>query len=89
MLPSPFTAGQITRLLDRTMHLTADLVKMRTERLDKAYNILLSLHNLMAFYSTGSGTYDDPISFATATDNQNLSRCAIVYVPLPAQMLSQ
>lgn len=30
----------------------------------------------------GSGTYDDPISFATATDNKNLPRCAIVYVPL-------
>ncbi|KAM0794795.1 hypothetical protein BDR22DRAFT_939914 [Usnea florida] len=30
----------------------------------------------------GTGTYDDPISFATATDNNNLPRCAIVYVPL-------
>lgn len=30
----------------------------------------------------GSGTYDDPISFATATDNVHLPKCAIVYVPL-------
>ena len=37
----------------------------------------------MTFQPIGSGTYDDPISFATATDNkQNLPQCAIVYVPL-------
>lgn len=30
----------------------------------------------------GSGTYDDPISFATATNNKNLPECAVVYVPL-------
>lgn len=37
----------------------------------------------MTSQSIGSGTYDDPISFATATDNkQNLPQCAIVYVPL-------
>lgn len=30
---------------------------------------------------TGTGTYDDPISFATATDNTKLPQCGIVYVP--------
>ena len=30
---------------------------------------------------SGSGSYSDPISFATATDNTNFGRCAIVYVP--------
>ena len=29
----------------------------------------------------GTGTYDDPISFATATDNNNFPQCGIVYVP--------
>lgn len=30
----------------------------------------------------GTGMYADPISFATATDNNNLPQCGIVYVPL-------
>ena len=29
----------------------------------------------------GTGYYSDPISFATATDNSNFAKCAIVYVP--------
>ena len=29
----------------------------------------------------GTGTYNDPISFATATDNNNFPKCGIVYVP--------
>ena len=29
----------------------------------------------------GTGSYSDPISFATATDNHNFAKCAIVYVP--------
>ncbi len=40
------------------------------------------LEHLMTFRPTGSGSYEDPISFATATDNKNLPQCAIVYVPL-------
>jgi len=30
---------------------------------------------------TGTGTFDDPISFATATDNKSYPQCGIVYVP--------
>ena len=40
------------------------------------------LQPLMTSRSAGSGTYNDPISFATATDNKKLAQCAIVYVPL-------
>ena len=29
----------------------------------------------------GTGTYTDPISFATATDNNYFPQCGIVYVP--------
>lgn len=29
----------------------------------------------------GTGSYDDPISLATATNNNNLPQCGIVYVP--------
>ncbi|MCJ1455909.1 hypothetical protein MMC28_006266 [Mycoblastus sanguinarius] len=29
----------------------------------------------------GTGTYTDPISFATATDNTNLPQCGMVYLP--------
>lgn len=29
----------------------------------------------------GTGTFKDPISFATATDNNNLPQCGIIYVP--------
>lgn len=29
----------------------------------------------------GTGTYNDPISFATATDNNNFAKCGIIYVP--------
>jgi hypothetical protein len=31
--------------------------------------------------SQGTGTYDDPISFATATDNNNFPQCGLIYVP--------
>ncbi|MDI1486200.1 MAG: hypothetical protein OHK93_005426 [Ramalina farinacea] len=29
----------------------------------------------------GTGSYDDPISLATATNNKNLPKCGIVYIP--------
>ena len=32
-------------------------------------------------HGLGTGTYDDPISFATATDNDNFPQCGLVYVP--------
>ena len=30
---------------------------------------------------TGSGTYSDPETFATAMDNTNFKECEIVYIP--------
>ena len=44
--------------------------------------LLYCLRHIVTVERTGSGTYDDPMSFGTATDNQNLPRCAIIYVPL-------
>lgn len=40
------------------------------------------LRHIVTVEWTGTGTFDNPMSFGTATDNQNLPRCAIIYVPL-------
>lgn len=44
-------------------------------------NAMIYLLTNKPFPSTGTGSYTDPISFATATDNSNFGKCAIVYVP--------
>ena len=43
---------------------------------------LNAFQHLLTFERTGSGTYSDPISFGTASDNKDLPQCAIIYVPL-------
>ena len=68
------------------MRLTAGVVPIRTasprQEVQSLANPSRFSPYLMSSQPTGTGTYDDPISFATATDNNNLPRCAIVYVPL-------
>ena len=44
--------------------------------------LLHCLRYIVTIERTGTGTFDVPMSFGTATDNQNLPRCAMIYVPL-------
>ena len=44
--------------------------------------LLHCLRHTVTVERVGSGSYDDPMSFGTATDYQNLPQCATIYVPL-------